>query len=74
IVEEDGRRFFSLADDNARTLTVRLESASLPERTVARSFVNTASDNHVVQLSDRIAPEQVGRALSHEINELLSVR
>ncbi|MEU7207412.1 hypothetical protein AB0B06_03315 [Streptomyces sp. NPDC044989] len=74
IVEEDGRRFFSLSDDNARTLTVRLESASLPERTVARSFVNTASDNHVVQLSDRIAPEQIGRALSHEVNELLSVR
>ncbi|MFF4347792.1 hypothetical protein [Streptomyces sp. NPDC001530] len=74
IAEDGDRRFFALTDDRGKSLTIRLETASLPERTVARSFVNTASDNHVVQLSDRIAPEQIGRALSHEVNELLSVR
>ncbi|MCP3766784.1 hypothetical protein NLY10_08765 [Streptomyces sp. MAR25Y5] len=74
-IHEDGdRRFFGLTDSRGKALTVRLETVSLPGRTVARSFVNTASDNHVVQLSDRIAPEQIGRALSHEVNELLSVR
>ncbi|GAB2945393.1 hypothetical protein [Streptomyces heilongjiangensis] len=74
ITEEGDRRFFTLSDERGKTLTIRLEAASLPERTVARSFVNTTSDNHVVQISDRIAPEQIGRALSHEVNELLSVR
>ncbi|MEV5435304.1 hypothetical protein AB0K80_04620 [Streptomyces sp. NPDC052682] len=74
ITEDGDRRFFALTDDRGTTLTVRLETASLPDRTVARSFVNTASDNHVVQLSDRIAPDQIGRALSHELNELLAVR
>ncbi|MFE9660130.1 hypothetical protein [Streptomyces sp. NPDC005955] len=74
ISEEGDRRFFSLSDEHGRAMTVRLETAALPARTVARSFVNTGSDNHVVQISDRIAPEQIGRALSHEVNELLSVR
>ncbi|MDX3690709.1 hypothetical protein PV726_10325 [Streptomyces europaeiscabiei] len=71
---EGDRRFYTLSDQGGRTLTIRLEAASLPERTVARTFVNTASDNHVVQVSDRLSPDQIGRALSHEVNELLSVR
>ncbi|MFF6781840.1 hypothetical protein [Streptomyces sp. NPDC012510] len=74
LTEEGDRRFFALGDERGKSLTIRLETTSLPERTVARTFVNTASDNHVVQISDRIAPDQIGRALSHEVNELLSVR
>jgi hypothetical protein len=74
LTEDGDRRYFALSDDRGTALTVRLEAAALPGRTVARTFVNTSSDNHVIQLSDRIAPEQIGRALSHEVNELLAVR
>ncbi|MFE1286595.1 hypothetical protein [Streptomyces sp. NPDC058751] len=69
-----GDRFFALTDDRGRDLTLRLDAVPLPSGTVARTHVNTTSDQHVVQLSDRMDPRQVGRALSHEIGELLAVR
>ncbi|MFF3452139.1 hypothetical protein ACFYXJ_33925 [Streptomyces sp. NPDC002667] len=69
-----GDRFFALTDDRGRNLTLRLDAVPLPSGTVARTHVNTTSDQHVVQLSDRMDPRQVGRALSHEIGELLAVR
>ncbi|MGW3668899.1 hypothetical protein [Streptomyces sp. NPDC005141] len=69
-----GDRFFALTDDRGRDLTLRLDAVPLPSGTVARTHVNTTSDQHVVQLSDRMDPRQVGRALSHEVGELLAVR
>ncbi|WP_405916386.1 hypothetical protein [Streptomyces sp. NBC_00728] len=69
-----GDRFFALTDDRGRDLTLRLDAVPLPSGTVARTHVNTTSDQHVVQLSDRMEPRQVGRALSHEVGELLAVR
>ncbi|MFD8740747.1 hypothetical protein ACFV06_38335 [Streptomyces sp. NPDC059618] len=69
-----GDRFFALTDDRGRNLTLRLDAVPLPSGTVARTHVNTTSDQHVVQLSDRMDPRQVGRALSHEVGELLAVR
>lgn len=69
-----GDRFFALTDDRGRGLTLRLDAIPLPSGTVARTHVNTTSDQHVVQLSDRMDPRQVGRALSHEVGELLAVR
>ncbi|MET7987925.1 hypothetical protein [Streptomyces sp. NPDC005281] len=69
-----GDRFFALTDDRGRDLTLRLDAIPLPAGTVARTHVNTTSDQHVVQLSDRMDPRQVGRALSHEVGELLAVR
>ncbi|MFD5638187.1 hypothetical protein ACFWJM_29125, partial [Streptomyces sp. NPDC127077] len=69
-----GDRFFALTDDRGRNLTLRLDAIPLPSGTVARTHVNTTSDQHVVQLSDRMDPRQVGRALSHEVGELIAVR
>ncbi|MGW1063014.1 hypothetical protein ACWD4F_00620 [Streptomyces aureus] len=69
-----GDRFFALTDDRDRDLTLRLDAVPLPSGTVARTHVNTTSDQHVVQLSDRMDPRQVGRALSHELGELIGVR
>ncbi|MFG2882146.1 hypothetical protein ACGFYV_07440 [Streptomyces sp. NPDC048297] len=69
----DDRRFV-LTDDRGATLTVTLDAVPLPSGVIARTYVNTTSDNHVVQLSDRMDPQQVGRALSHEVGEMLAVR
>ncbi|WP_217245557.1 hypothetical protein [Streptomyces sp. AC602_WCS936] len=70
----DGDRHFALTDQQGAELTLRLDCVPLPSGVVARTHVNTTSDNHFVQLSDRMDPQQVGRALSHEVGELLAVR
>ncbi|MGQ4382597.1 hypothetical protein [Streptomyces sp. SAS_270] len=74
VTEEDGRRFFSLSDTEGKRVELRLDTAALPDQDRARTFTNTTTDRYVVQLSDRLPPEQVGRVLSREISELLAVR
>ncbi|MGW1004937.1 hypothetical protein [Streptomyces sp. NPDC002520] len=71
--DTDDRRFV-LTDNRGDTLTLTLDAVPLPSGVIARTYVNTTSDNHVVQLSDRMDPQQVGRALSHEVGEMLAVR
>jgi len=70
----DAGRHFVATDRRGGSLTFRVDSIPLPSGTVARTYVNTESDNHIVQLSDTMDPRQVGRALSHEVGELLAVR
>ncbi|MET7700997.1 hypothetical protein [Streptomyces sp. NPDC005485] len=74
VIEEDGRRFFSLSDTEGKRVELRLDTAALPDQDRARTFTNTTTDRYVVQFSDRLPPEQVGRVLSREISELLAVR
>ena len=72
--DEAGEPYFALTDQQGRDLTLRVDFIPLPTGTVARTYVNPTSDHHIVQLSDRMDPQQVGRALSHEVGEILSVR
>lgn len=65
---------FSMSDRYDKALTVRLDVIPLPAGIVARTYVNTTSDNHTIQLPDTIDAQQVDRALSHELGELLAVR
>lgn len=74
LVEEDGRRFFALSDTAGKRLELRLDTAPLPEGSLSRTFTNTTYDRYVVQLSDRLPPEQLGQVLSREVGELLAVR
>lgn len=71
----DGERnYFTMRDHHDKELTVHLDVVPLPAGIVARTYVNTTSDNHVIQLSDAIDAQHVDRALSHEVGELLAVR
>jgi hypothetical protein len=72
--DTDGDRHFALTDHQGNALTLRLDAVPLPSGVVARTYVNTTSDSHFVQLSDRMDPQQIGRALSHEVGEMLAVR
>ncbi|MEU9413654.1 hypothetical protein AB0E08_49310 [Streptomyces sp. NPDC048281] len=72
--EGDKERYFIATDRKGKTFTVRVDSVPLPSGIVARTYVNTTTDNHIVQLSDSMDPRQVGRALSHELAETLAVR
>lgn len=72
--EGDKERYFAATDRQGMTFTVRVDAVPLPSGTVARTYVNTTTDNHIVQLSDSMDPRQVGRALSHELGETLAVR
>jgi len=65
---------FLLTGSDGRCWTVRVDAIALPAGTVARAFVNTTSENHVLQVSDRIRLSQVGRAIAHELREMLEVR
>lgn len=71
----DGKsNYFTMRDYYEKELTVHLDVIPLPAGIVARTYVNTTSDNHVIQLSDTIDTQHVDRALSHEMGELLAVR
>ncbi|WP_028805336.1 hypothetical protein [Streptomyces sp. 142MFCol3.1] len=72
--DDTGDSHFVLTDHRGMELTLRVDAVPLPTGTVARMHVNTTSDHHFVQLSDRMDPQQVGRALSHELGEMLAVR
>ncbi|MEU6478958.1 hypothetical protein ABZ858_19120 [Streptomyces sp. NPDC047017] len=74
LVDSGDDRHFVLTDHRGGTMTLGLDAVPLPSQVVARTYVNTTSDNHFVQLSDRMDPQQAGRALSHEVGELLAVR
>ncbi|MCX4564332.1 hypothetical protein OHA02_50205 [Streptomyces phaeochromogenes] len=71
----DGMKtYFAMSDHYGKEITVRLDVIPLPAGIVARTYVNTTSDNHTIQLSDTIDARHVDRALSHELGELLAVR
>ncbi|MEU1502211.1 hypothetical protein [Streptomyces sp. NPDC005732] len=72
--ESDKERYFVATDRQGRTFTIRVDSIPLPSGVIARTYVNTTTDNHVMQLSDSMDPGQVGRALSHELGETLAAR
>ncbi|MEV4049134.1 hypothetical protein [Streptomyces sp. NPDC049744] len=71
-VEEND--YFAMSDHREKALTVRLDVIPLPAGIIARTYVNTTSENHTIQLSDVIDAQHIGRALSHELGELLAVR
>jgi hypothetical protein len=68
------RHTFAAVDEYGRELTVRLDSVPLPDGRQVRVFANTTSDNHVIQLSDQLTPDQVGPALAWGAADLMSVR
>ncbi|MEV6281599.1 hypothetical protein [Kribbella sp. NPDC051770] len=65
---------FGAVDEHGRALTVRLDGVPLPAGERVRVFANTTSDNHVIQLSDQLTPEQVGPMLAWGAAELMAVR
>ena len=65
---------FGTVDEYGRELTVRLDAVPLPAGQLVRVFANTTSDNHVIQLSDQLTPEQEGPMLAAGVSELLAVR
>lgn len=71
---EPGRAHFALTDEDGRALTIRLDVTPLPWPRAARTFVNTTSDNHVIQLSDRLDPSRVTVTLTGQMFEIWSVR
>ncbi|MEU8310755.1 hypothetical protein AB0C84_45195 [Actinomadura sp. NPDC048955] len=53
---------------------IRLEIVPLPKGQTARTFCNTISDNHVIQLSDRVSSEELPDAISLEVAALAAQR
>ncbi|MEU4394665.1 hypothetical protein [Kribbella sp. NPDC023855] len=72
--DEVGNYTFGAVDEYGRELTVRLDAVPLPAGQLMRVFANTTSDNHVIQLSDQLTPEQEGPMLAAGVSELLAVR
>jgi hypothetical protein len=68
------RQHFAGQDTRGRVMTIRLDVVPLPRAEVARTFVNTTSDNHVIQLSDRLEPPLVRYVLARELLEIDAVR
>src|SRR5262249_31760641 len=60
----------TLADATVVQLTIM--STHLPYVQVARSQVNTQRGEHTIQLSSRIADDQIRRALAHELGEIIA--
>ncbi|WP_431679088.1 hypothetical protein [Kitasatospora sp. KL5] len=59
---------------DGRHMTVRVDAVALPEGRQARTFPNTTSENHVVQLSDQLSVDEVGMVLAYELGELAEAR
>jgi hypothetical protein len=67
---------------NGHTFTVRLSdhtvfkvtvmATNLSYHQVARSQVNTQKGEHTIQLSSRVAEDQIPRALAHEVGEIIA--
>ncbi|MCM3920251.1 hypothetical protein ND748_00920 [Frankia sp. AiPs1] len=55
-------------------MTIRLDVVPLPRMEVARTFVNTTSDNHVIQLSELLDIPLVRYVLARELLEIDAVR
>ncbi|NEA32309.1 hypothetical protein [Streptomyces sp. SID13031] len=72
--DEVRQHTFGALDEYDRELTVRLDAVPLPGGRLVRVFANTTSDNHVIQLSDQLTPEQEGPALAGGVAELVAVR
>ncbi len=68
------RRHFSGQDAHGRAMTIRLDVVPLPRAEVARTFVNTTSENHVIQLSEQLEVPLVRYVLARELLEMDAVR
>ncbi len=70
----DARGVFGVSDPSTGPFTARLEVCPLPAGVLTRSHVNTTSENHVVQLSDRMTVAEVKEYLAQELRVLAEVR
>lgn len=69
----DRQDVYVAADPGWQHFSVRLEVCPLPADTAARSHVNTVSGRHVIQLSDRVSPQDVELRLRQELRVLAEV-
>ncbi len=69
-----GREYLAVEDAVGTKLTIRVDAVALAAGRATRNFINTTSENHVIQLSDDLELRQVRAALSAEINNLLEIR
>ena len=65
-------RSFAITLQDGTIVRVHVMAAQLPYAQVARSQVNTQRGEHTIQISNRIADEQVQRALAHEVGEIIA--
>ncbi|MEC4018013.1 hypothetical protein [Streptomyces sp. H27-D2] len=69
------RRYFALRDaPGNEEIGIWLDALPLPDKVIARTLINTTSQNYIVQLSDQLPSPAVGRVLAYEVSELLTAR
>lgn len=57
---------------DGKTLKIAIMATDLPYVQVARTKVNTQRGEHTIQLSSKIADDQIPRAVAHELGEIIA--
>ncbi|MFI1927632.1 hypothetical protein [Streptomyces sp. NPDC020377] len=71
---EDGRQYFVLQDSRGESAQIWVDAIPLTTGAIADTATNTASQNYVIRVSDRLPTAMLGRVLAHELGELAAVR
>ncbi|WP_405967582.1 hypothetical protein OG613_24500 [Streptomyces sp. NBC_00015] len=71
---EDGRQYFVLQDSQGESAQIWVDAIPLTTGAIADTATNTASQNYVIRVSDRLPTAMLGRVLAHELGELAAVR
>ncbi|WP_143098840.1 hypothetical protein [Streptomyces sp. yr375] len=71
---DDGRQYFVLRDSQGKSAQIWVDAIPLETGAIADTATNTASQNYVIRVSDRLPTEMLGRVLAHELGELTAVR
>ncbi|WP_062645034.1 hypothetical protein [Streptomyces maremycinicus] len=71
---DDGRQYFVLRDSRGESAKIWVDAIPLATGAIADTTTNTASQNYVIRISDRLPTEMLGRVLAHELGELTAVR
>ncbi|MEU9436403.1 hypothetical protein [Streptomyces sp. NPDC048252] len=71
---EDGRQYFVLQDNRGESAQIWVDAIPLTTGAIADTATNTASQNYVIRVSDRLPTAMLGRVLAHELGELAAVR
>ncbi|WP_230195111.1 hypothetical protein [Streptomyces coriariae] len=70
----DGRQYFVLQDSQGESAQIWVDAIPLTTGAIADTATNTASQNYVIRVSDRLPTAMLGRVLAHELGELAAVR
>ncbi|WP_137993583.1 hypothetical protein [Streptomyces vilmorinianum] len=68
------REYFVLQDTQGNSATLWVDAIPMATGSIANTVTNTASDQYIVQISDRLPSEHLTRVLAHEVGELVAVR